>query len=494
MRRTKIVATIGPGSSKVRVLRGMIGAGMDVARLNFSHGTHADHARNCRRIRRLGKIAGRFIGVIGDLQGPKIRVGELAGAPLDLRKGDRLTITTRKIKGSADTVSTAYGRLHRDVKPGDRILIKDGEIELKAVEVEGRDIRCRVVHGGKLTAHSGMNLPGVEVSEPSLTRKDREDVGFAVEMGVDYLALSFVRSPGDVVKLKRLLKKLGADIHVIAKIERPEAVANIDEIIQAADGIMIARGDLGVEMPPEKVPQIQKDIIARCINAGKPVITATQMLESMITRPTPTRAEASDVVNAIYDGSDAVMLSGETAVGANPVRVVRMMARIAKEADDHMAENSAEITKRHARRMWKMRNFRFEDAIGRTVQTTAARLHVPLIVCFTSSGFTARQVSSFRPEISIIGATQHDSVLPRMSLYWGVRPIRTPKAETIDAMIENVERELLRRRMARKGENIIITAGYPLGVSGTTNMMQLVRVGEHASHSGSGSHRGKRGH
>ncbi len=493
MRRTKIVATIGPSSGDERVLQRMIDAGMDVARLNFSHGTHADHERNFRLIRRLGKKAGKPIGVIGDLQGPKIRAGELKGAPLNLRKGETLTITTRRVKGAGDTISTVYARLHLDVKAGDKILIKDGAIEVKVVEVTGRDIRCRVVYGGELTAHSGMNLPGVDISEPSLTRKDREDARFAVGLGVDYLAMSFVRRPDDVTKLKRALKKLGADIPVIAKIERPEAVTNIDAIIAAADGIMIARGDLGVEMPPEKTPQIQKDVIRLCMREGKPVITATQMLESMITRATPTRAEVSDVVNAIYDGSDAVMLSGETAVGANPARAVKMMARIAEEADEYMAEKLTERTEGLRRRVGPASNCHLEDAIGLAVHSSARFLRASLIVCFTSSGFTAQQVSCHRPDAPIIGATQHDEILPRMSLYWGVQPMRVPRAETVDAMIENVEAELLRRRIVRKGDNIIITAGYPLGVPGTTNMMQLIRVGEHAAHSATVSNSGKRG-
>jgi len=336
-----------------------------------------------------------------------------------------------------------------------------------------------------------MNLPGVKISEPSLTRKDRGDVELAAELGVDYLAMSFVRSPDDVVKLKRLLKKLGADIHVIAKIERPEALDHIDEIIAATDGIMIARGDLGVELPPEKVPRIQKDLIERCGKAGKPVITATQMLESMTTEATPTRAEVSDVANAIYDGSDAVMLSGETAVGSNPVRVVRMMARIAEEADTNKAKSLSERGKTMVRRSVWNRNF--ETAIGHAVQMTAQILESRLIVCFTSSGFTALQVSSHRPNVAIVGATQHERVLPRMSLYWGVQPILTPATETIDEMIENVKRELLKLRLVRKGDSIIITAGYPLGVSGTTNMMQLVRIGEHLTSSTAKSSRRKRG-
>ncbi len=491
MRRTKIIATIGPSSGARNVLRKMVDAGMDLARLNFSHGTHAEHEQHFRRIKQLGAKAGRPIGVIGDLQGPKIRIGELEDAPINLRKGADLTITTRKIKGTGQLVSTTYRRLHEDVKPGDRILVRDGSIELKVMRIKRRDVHCRVVFGGELVAHAGINLPGIKISEPSLTRKDREDAKLAAALGVDYLALSFVRSPEDVLKLKRLLKRLGANIHVIAKIEKPEAVERIAEIISAADGIMIARGDLGVEMPPEKVPQIQKDIITRCAGASKPVITATQMLESMITKATPTRAEASDVVNAIYDGADAVMLSGETAVGANPARVIRMMARMAEEADSHMSNKRADRSRRLSDRMGQNRVF--ETVIGNAVGTATNYLSIRLVVCFTSSGFTAMQVSSERPKATIIGATQHEGILPRMSLYWGVEPILTPAAETIDDMIENVERELLRKRMVRKGDSIIVTAGYPLGVSGMTNMMQFVRVGDHSTHSPAKARGRKRG-
>ncbi len=460
---------------------------MDVARLNFSHGTHADHEHNFRQIRRLSEEMGKPIGIIGDLQGPKMRTGELAGAPLKLRKGGTLIITTRKVKGSDGIISTTYERLHRDVKPSDMILLDDGSMQVRVLKVAGRDIHCRVVYGGKLGAHKGINLPGAKISEPSLTRKDKRDVRFAVKLGVDYLAMSFVRTPGDVVRLKNVLQDLKSNIPVIAKIEKPAALENIDAIISVADGIMIARGDLGVEMPPEKVPQIQKDVIQRCIRAGKPVITATQMLESMITQPTPTRAEASDVVNAIYDGTGAVMLSGETAVGAYPVDAVKMMARVADEADTYVAEKLKKIF-RHSDTIDS-----FEDAIGQATETTVRHLPTRLIVCFTSSGFTAQQVSSYRPEAPIIAASHNREVLPRMSLYWGVRPIFIKKTKTIDAMIANVERELLSRRMVRKGESIIITAGYPLGVSGTTNMMQLVRVGAHTGSTASRRKSGKRG-
>ncbi|RJP67105.1 MAG: pyruvate kinase [Candidatus Abyssobacteria bacterium SURF_17] len=487
MRRTKIVATIGPSSQAEDVLKRMINGGMDVARLNFSHGTHAEHEQNFRTIRRLSDKLGKPVGIIGDLQGPKIRTGELAGGPLSLRKGGDFVITTRKVKGAGNTISTTYRQLHRDVKAGDRILLDDGSIEAHVSKVTGRDIRCRIINGGKLGAHKGINLPGVRISEPSLTRKDKVDVRFAVKLGVDYLAMSFVRRPDDIERLKRMLKRLGADIPVIAKIEKPEALENITAILAGADGIMVARGDLGVEMPPEKVPQIQKDLIAQCIESGKPVITATQMLESMITSARPTRAEASDVANAIYDGTGAVMLSGETAVGEYPVQAVRMMARIADEADAHVGKKQGKVF-RHAETIDS-----FEDAIGQATETTARHLPTRLIVCFTSSGFTAQQVSSYRPKVPIVAATHNREVLPRMSLYWGVQPICIKRVETVDAMIIRVERELLDHRMAHKGDTIIITAGYPLGVRGTTNMMQLVRVGEHRRSATAGRDAGKRG-
>jgi len=490
MRRTKIVATIGPSSSDEDVLRRMIEAGMDMARLNFSHGTHAGHERNFRRIRKLSAKTGKPLGILADLQGPKMRIGELAGETLDLKKGNPLTITTRKIKGTDGIVSSTYKRLHEDARKNDRILLDDGSIELKVIKVESREVHCRIMQGGELRAHKGINLPGVKVSESSLTRKDRADVRFAVKLGVDYLAMSFVRHPKDIVRLKRLLMTLNADIPVIAKIEKPEALENIEEIIEEADGIMVARGDLGVEMPAEKVPQIQKDVIALCIRAGKPLITATQMLESMVQNPRPTRAEASDVVNAIYDGTGAVMLSQETALGSYPVKAVRMMARIAREADAYVTDNLMEERKKVFRRSGTISSF--ENAIGDATETAARHLPTRFIVCFTSSGFTAQKVSSYRPSVPIIGATQNPGMLPRMSLYWGVQPIRVKQAKTIDSMIANIEQELLKRRMVRKGENIIITAGYPLGVAGTTNMMQLVRVGKHDSSGHNRPRRGKR--
>ncbi|RJP15660.1 MAG: pyruvate kinase [Candidatus Abyssobacteria bacterium SURF_5] len=471
MRRTKIIATIGPKSSDEAVLRRMLEAGMDVARLNFSHGTQEGHERSFRLIRKLSSEMRRPVGIIADLQGPKIRTGELATDPLNVRTGSTLIITTEQIKGSNGRISTTYRRLHRDVKPGDRILLDDGSIEVTVKKISGRDIYCRVVSGGVLGARKGINLPGIKVSEPTLTRKDKEDITFAAALGVDFFAISFVRQPDDINRLRALLQNLKCATPIIAKIEKPEALDNIDDIISVSDGIMVARGDLGVEMPPEKVPQIQKELIGRCNQAGKPVITATQMLESMIHEATPTRAEASDIVNAIYDGTSAVMLSGETAIGDYPVLSVKTMAKIAEEADIYVIEKEKKIFRRSTA------IDSFEDAIGQATQTTSRHLPTRLIVCFTSSGFTAQHIASYRPEAPIIAVTQHKSVQERVSLYWGVQSILVEPAETVDRMIERVKEELLKRAMVRRGDSIIITAGYPLGVSGMTNMMQLVRVG-----------------
>jgi pyruvate kinase len=460
---------------------------MNVARFNFSHGTHEEHAFRLKAIREAARKTGKNVSIMLDTKGPEIRLGYLERERITLETGKKVNLTVDNVRGNERVLPVTYPGLPRDVFPGDRILIADGLIELRVLDKTRKKVECEIVNGGEITSQKGINLPGVRISEPSLTRKDKVDVRFAVKLGVDYLAMSFVRRPDDIERLKRMLKRLGADIPVIAKIEKPEALENITAILAGADGIMVARGDLGVEMPPEKVPQIQKDLIAQCIESGKPVITATQMLESMITSARPTRAEASDVANAIYDGTGAVMLSGETAVGEYPVQAVRMMARIADEADAHVGKKQGKVF-RHAETIDS-----FEDAIGQATETTARHLPTRLIVCFTSSGFTAQQVSSYRPKVPIVAATHNREVLPRMSLYWGVQPICIKRVETVDAMIIRVERELLDHRMAHKGDTIIITAGYPLGVRGTTNMMQLVRVGEHRRSATAGRDAGKRG-
>ena len=469
-KRTKIIATIGPASSSAAVIAKLIRAGMDVARLNFSHGEHADHTKRIRLIRQEAAKAGKQIAIIQDLQGPKIRVGAMQNDAVTLRRGDMVTLTTRKIKGTVSAIPVTYPRLAKDLRAGETILLDDGRLELKVIKKEANALRCRVIRGGALKSNKGINLPGSRISLPSLTRKDREDILFSIEHGVDYIALSFVRSASDIEHARRFIRKQGADIPIIAKIEKPEAIQNLDAIISASDGVMVARGDLGVEMRPEQVPLLQKKIIAACNAAEKPVITATQMLESMIESPQPTRAEASDVANAILDGTDCVMLSGETAVGKYPVQAVEVMARIAMETETSLSPVQPD---RHI------------SGVGESVAHAACRAaeeqRAKAIVAFTQSGTTALLVSKHRPTVPVISATPFENVARRISLYWGVTPIILTTRRTTDDMIATVEHAMLKRKLVRPRDLIVITAGVPIGVAGSTNMMKIHRVGERES-------------
>ena len=469
-KRTKIIATIGPASSSAAVIAKLIRAGMDVARLNFSHGEHADHKKRIRLIRQEAARAGKQIAIIQDLQGPKIRVGAMQNDAVTLRRGDMVTLTTRKIKGTVSAIPVTYPRLAKDLRAGETILLDDGRLELKVIKKEANALRCRVIRGGALKSNKGINLPGSRISLPSLTRKDREDILFSIEHGVDYIALSFVRSASDIEHARRFIRKQGADIPIIAKIEKPEAIQNLDAIISASDGVMVARGDLGVEMRPEQVPLLQKKIIAACNAAEKPVITATQMLESMIESPQPTRAEASDVANAILDGTDCVMLSGETAVGKYPVQAVEVMARIAMETETSLSPVQPD---RHI------------SGVGESVAHAACRAaeeqRAKAIVAFTQSGTTALLVSKHRPTVPVISATPFENVARRISLYWGVTPIILTTRRTTDDMIATVEHAMLKRKLVRPRDLIVITAGVPIGVAGSTNMMKIHRVGERES-------------
>jgi len=469
-KRTKIIATIGPASSSAAVIAKLIRAGMDVARLNFSHGEHADHKKRIRLIRQEAARAGKQIAIIQDLQGPKIRVGAMQNDAVTLRRGDMVTLTTRKIKGTVSAIPVTYPRLAKDLRAGETILLDDGRLELKVIKKEANALRCRVIRGGALKSNKGINLPGSRISLPSLTRKDREDILFSIEHGVDYIALSFVRSASDIEHARRFIRKQGADIPIIAKIEKPEAIQNLDAIISASDGVMVARGDLGVEMRPEQVPLLQKKIIAACNAAEKPVITATQMLESMIESPQPTRAEASDVANAILDGTDCVMLSGETAVGKYPVQAVEVMARIAMETETSLSPVQPD---RHI------------AGVGESVAHAACRAaeeqRAKAIVAFTQSGTTALLVSKHRPTVPVISATPFENVARRISLYWGVTPIILTTRRTTDDMIATVEHAMLKRKLVRPRDLIVITAGVPIGVAGSTNMMKIHRVGERES-------------
>ncbi len=475
MRRTKIVCTIGPSSESEERIHELIRAGMDVARLNFSHGEHADHARAHQRIREAASDLNRPVATLMDLQGPKIRTGLLEnGAPIELKDGASLIITTENIAGTAARISTTYAELPQDVKPGDTISMADGVLELKVEAVSAPEVRCRVIHGGSLGQHKGINLPGVAVSAPSVTEKDMEDLKFGLSLGVDYVALSFVRRPEDIRKVKRAIQEAGSRAQVVAKIERPEALECFEDILAETDVVMVARGDLGVEVPLDQVPQIQKDLIRKCNAYGTPVITATQMLESMMSNPRPTRAEANDVANAIYDGTDAVMLSGETAAGRFPIESVCTMARIAQAADEAIARMPAP----HGDDHFDVHANAFSKAIGNAVYHTCEALRPRRIVCFTSSGYTAARIARYRPRAPISAFTLTEEAQRRCALYWGVDAVLCQEERTIDEMMATMDQMLLAHGLAQMGDTIIVAAGTPLAVAGRTNLMKLHVVGD----------------
>ncbi|MGE5751871.1 MAG: pyruvate kinase [Nitrospirota bacterium] len=466
-KRTKIIATIGPSSGSPAVIARLIRAGMDAARLNFSHGDWNDHTRNIKLIRHEAEKAGKQIAIIQDLQGPKLRVGVMKNDTATLLRGDTVILTAKNVVGTDRVIPVTYPRLANEMRTGDTILLDDGRLELNVVKKSKAGLLCRIVRGGTLKSHKGVNLPGAKISLPSLSRKDKEDLRFGIARGVDYIALSFVRTAKDIVSTRRFLKAHGADIPIIAKIEKSEAVQNLDEIIDIADGIMVARGDLGVEMSPEQVPLLQKKIIEACNRAEKPVITATQMLESMIENPQPTRAEASDVANAILDGTDCVMLSGETAMGKYPVQAVEVMARIAVQAEMSLPPVPPD---RHISGP--------DESVAHAACRAAEEQQAQAIVTFTQSGSTALMVSKHRPRMRIIAPTPFELVARKMSLYWGVTPIILKTKKTTDNMIASVERAMHFGRLVRRHDLIVITAGVPIGVAGSTNMMKIHRVGE----------------
>ena len=466
LRRAKIICTIGPSCNTEPILRDLMSLGMDVARLNFSHGTHAEHARNIARLRRAAKQDHRTICILQDLQGPKIRTGALEEhKPVSLKAGSRVTITSREIEGTARVIATTFQDLAREVRSGGRILLSDGLIELRVLRVRGNDVECEVVNGGLLGEHQGINLPGVALSIPALTAKDRADLEFGLKHGVDMVALSFVRSAADVLMVKKLIAAHGGDVPVIAKLEKPQALKKLEEIFEVADGVMVARGDLGVEMPPEKVPVIQKYVIRRAADWRKPVIIATQMLESMIENPRPTRAEASDVANAIFDGTDVVMLSAETASGLYPREAVAMMAKIVVEAESNIAEFMQPRRRLH-------RRLSIAETICESIAHAAEDLHMGAIAVFTESGNTARLISKYRPQAEIYAFSHLQSVCNRMSLLWGVRPVRRGQALTAEQMLVAAEQELLRHRRVKSGDVLGVVAGTRMA-SGSTNFMRL---------------------
>ncbi len=472
VRKTKIVCTIGPSSLSTETMVSLIEAGMDAARLNFSYSTHTEHRIGIQHIREASKRTGRPVAIIQDLQGPKIRIGSLLQPSYELKIGNGISITTEDVIGTETRISTTYQHLPADVKPGDKILIDDGLIELKVLGTQEREIFCKVVAGGILKEHKGINLPGIAISSPSLTEKDIGDVTFGLENDVDYVALSFVRSADDIRQLHDVMKKLSKHAPIIAKIEKGEALKEIDEIIRAADAVMVARGDLGVELPAEEVPILQKMIIERCNHFGKPVIVATQILESMIENPRPTRAEASDVANAVLDGADAVMLSGETSVGRFPVEAVTIMEKIIREAEEHGIA-SYDIQPGPAKEEETI-----QTALARSAVILSERIHASAIVAVTHSGAAAQRISQARPRAQIIAATDRERIVRRMNLVWGVRGlmIKNVSDTNSDVTLDNLRDELGKQGLVAPGDFIVFTAGMPVLERGKTNMIKVERI------------------
>jgi pyruvate kinase len=468
--RTKVVATLGPASSTPEVLGGMVEAGLDVVRLNFSHGEKADHLARFELVRSVATERDRNLAILVDLQGPKIRVGLVDDDGVRLDRGQEVVLVAGVDRAVEPEIPVVYPALADDVGPGDQILLDDGAIGLRVVDVEGKRVRSRVERGGVVKSRKGVNLPGVAVSAASLTRKDRADVVTAVEAGADYLALSFVRKPDDVAEAKQAIAEAGGDIPVVAKLERPEAIDRLDEILEVADAVMVARGDLGVELAVEKVPPIQKHIIARANSLGVPVITATQMLESMVASPRPTRAEASDVANAIFDGTDAVMLSQETAIGQYPVEAVATMARIAREAEatPYLAAPPPPA----------VGALDVPATVCRAAVQIATDLGCTAIVAFTETGASARYVSRFRPRTPILGLTTSEAARRRMALYWGVETATPLGVGTqVRSMIDDADVRILREGLLDRGDLVVVVAGSP-GGRGGTNRVLVHRVGE----------------
>ncbi|MGS0763601.1 pyruvate kinase [Syntrophomonas curvata] len=472
MRKTKIICTIGPASEKAETLKHMIEAGMNVARLNFSHGSHEEHRLRMLAVREAARACNKPVAIMLDTKGPEIRTGKLKNGKIKLEGGQRFVLTTREIIGDENEVAISYPHLPEEVKKGTTILLSDGLINLQVEESNQPDIVCRVINGGELGERKGVNVPGVRIALPFLSEKDVADINFGIDNQVDFIAASFVRSAQDVIDIRRVLELRGADIDIIAKIESQGGVDNLDEIVRVADGVMVARGDLGVEIPVEEVPLVQKTIIEDCSQVGKMVIIATQMLESMINNPRPTRAEVSDVANAIFDGADAIMLSGESAAGKYPVEVVQTMARIASRAEKALPYQDMLRQKR------PQRTPSVTDAISYATCTAAMNLGASAIITATRTGFTAKMVSKYRPQAQIIAATHEPRIMKKLALVWGVQPVLIRETEGTDQLFEESIKTALEGGYINNGDLIVLTAGIPAGKSGGTNMLKVETVGE----------------
>ncbi|WP_326947565.1 MULTISPECIES: pyruvate kinase [unclassified Amycolatopsis] len=468
-RRAKIVCTLGPATATPEKMRALVDAGMDVARMNFSHGSHGDHKQVYDLIRDAAAASGRAVGILADLQGPKIRLGTFAGGPVEWHTGDIVRITVEDVAGTHDRVSTTYKGLAKDAKPGDRLLVDDGKVGLVVKEVDGQDVVCEVTEGGPVSNNKGVSLPGMDVSVPAMSEKDIEDLEFALELGVDFIALSFVRSPADIDLVHQVMDRVGKGrLPVVAKIEKPEAVYNLEAIVLAFDAVMVARGDLGVELPLEQVPLVQKRAIQICRENAKPVIVATQMLESMINNSRPTRAEASDVANAVLDGADALMLSGETSVGRYAIEVVQTMGRIieAVETDSPVVPPLTHVprTKR--------------GVISYAARDIGERLNAKALVAFTQSGDTVRRLARLHTRLPLLAFTPEDCVRSQLSMTWGTTTQIVPRVESTDQMIQQVDHSMLEMGKYQKGDLVVIVAGSPPGTVGSTNLIHVHRLGE----------------
>lgn len=471
MRKTKIVATLGPSSNDVEQLKALIEAGIGAARLNFSHGDHEEHGARINNFKQAREELGKPVPIVLDTKGPEIRIKTFATKKVSLVAGQEFTLTTDDIEGDNTKVAVTYMDLPNDVKIGSTVLIDDGLVGLTVVDIKGSDVICTVNNSAELGSRKGVNLPDIHINLPALTEKDIDDIKFGVEMGIDYIAASFIRSAKDVLEIKRVLEECGgSDVHIISKIENRDGVDNIDEILEVTDGIMVARGDLGVEIPTEDVPIVQKQIIKKCNQAGKPVITATQMLDSMQRNPRPTRAEAGDVANAIFDGTDAVMLSGETAAGDYPVEAVKTMASICSRTEDALVGQDAFTLKAYD-------NDDLTEAIGQSVGHTARNLGIKTIVAATSSGHTANMIAKYRPQAHILAATFDEKSARTLALTWGVEPYVIEKPGSTDEMLDSATALSQEKGYAKEGDLIIITAGVPVGESGTTNIMKIQLIG-----------------
>lgn len=467
MRRTKIVVTLGPASSSPDIIRRLITAGMDVARLNFSHGSYEEHARNIANLRAISQELDTPVTILQDLQGPKIRVGQLPGGKMLLTPGAMISLVPEAdFKSQEDAIPIDYADAANEARPGMRVLLTDGLLELEVVEIAGRELRCRVIEGGVLKSRQGVNFPNLALAIPPLTEKDKHDVGFGLAHNVDWISLSFVRSAADVQTLKEFISAAGASKPVIAKIEKPQAIEHLEEILQEVDGVMVARGDLGVEVSPEKVPMLQKHIIERCNRKGLPVITATQMLESMIHDPRPTRAEASDVANAIIDGTDAVMLSGESAIGAFPVRAVEMMARIAAEVESGTEAKTYPAT-----------DPTDSHALSEAATSIARIVALRAIAVLTTSGYTARLLAAERSKTPLFAITTDPGVYHSLNLFWGIKPLLVAGIpETFEALVKQTETTLLQRQLVKPGNRILVIGGVPAGQARGSNFIKIHAV------------------